>query len=810
MGMCVITQPSIADSGTNGQGEITSDSIVLNITTYTKTNDFELSDDNYDYSEWEDTEPNKLQNGIYKTTGQIDDYEKYIGFLFPKKKTFKEGEECTFEFENFETTRARVVNVDGKLVANIILKEKNLIKKEYSVKYSGENLSISNPKSITLPCNLDGVRKNLMVTAGSNPVLSINQTVDDNGNTVNKKLDLAPSIGEKVTLEQGKDPYSIVSAEVHGDEINIKLEKTRKENLNIHAVVNTLSDKFDLKNGPLSVEIGKASYKATPENIKRNGNTITFDLKIKDVVLGSKEKLDELSPAVETSLLESTLSKWQFYYSMGIQKYDNDSKTLTMNMGRKIYFNISDIKEDVNYNEFAVKHLVDGFTLTLYDENDNKIMDSVRAYNVSAYANQNLLSGVSPGTYYLKITKAPGGYQDYDLSYKYKLTVDETGLPKLEIYTSKGYQLSNPYGQENGVATAGHYIYQGVKTPFLILIGKNYQPEKSIENSTIENSKTQTMVEKDDEVEFKIDKKISKDHNVALNFQKYVDIGTKTDQGFSDQLDKRLEYVEGSLKVLLDGNPTEEFKATYDKGNHEVIVKDNTSVNIVNFDFNTPIKLGKDKQLSVKFKVKVKSDEKSIFNTVGNTVELIPYVNLVVNKKWEGGSNLLSNFDKVEAEKFIDNFTVEGYEGNKLIINKPAKEFLKKDSLKVNKPNFSFKLVKLPKYTDEQLKKPLEERTAIEYKIKENLPEEYRKFVSSVTIKGNVFTFVNKYPPEKPPVPPEEPPEEPPTPPEKPPVPPREAPKTGDDIDTIFYAFGLGLSGALLAGINRRKLKNFI
>ena len=53
-----------------------------------------------------------------------------------------------------------------------------------------------------------------------------------------------------------------------------------------------------------------------------------------------------------------------------------------------------------------------------------------------------------------------------------------------------------------------------------------------------------------------------------------------------------------------------------------------------------------------------------------------------------------------------------------------------------------------------------------------------------------------------------EPPEEPPTPPEKPPVPPSEVPRTGDDLNIVWYALWLALCAAILVNIERRTRGN--
>ena len=313
-------------------------------------------------------------------------------------------------------------------------------------------------------------------------------------------------------------------------------------------------------------------------------------------------------------------------------------------VGREIYIKVSDIKDNVSYENSGPLLNVEGFELTLY-QNGAPIQKSELIYHASLSALVCKFSGVKPGKYKLKITKVPEGYEEYDTSKEYDFEVDETGYPFLEIYQKDGsYHKVKANGCVPAPALQDNPMLSGYKTPLLLLLAKKSTATKVISTQAGEEKKLE--VGKDDIVTYTLKKTIHPDHKTVYYFYsntmgKLMDIGAYVDQGITDTLDHNLEFQEGSLKLTLDGKDTDAFVASYDAQSNTVSVKDKSKVNVLSMDltdmshFGTPVKLGEPQTLEVTFKVKVKDASKSIFNTVDDsTTELIPFT-VKVEKHWE-------------------------------------------------------------------------------------------------------------------------------------------------------------------------------
>ena len=330
------------------------------------------------------------------------------------------------------------------------------------------------------------------------------------------------------------------------------------------------------------------------------------------------------------------------------QKYDPNTKKLHATLGREIYIKVSDIKDDVSYENSGSLLNVEGFELTLY-QNGVPIQQSELFFHASLGAIVCKFSGVKPGKYKLKITKVPVGYEEYDIGKEYDFEVDETGYPFLEIYQKDGsYHKAKANGCVPAPALQDNPMLSGYKTSLLLLLAKKSRATKVILTQAGEEKKLE--VGKDDVVTYTLKKTIYPDHNTVYYFYsntmgKLMDIGAYVDQGFTDALDHNLEFQERSLKLTLDGKDTDAFVASYDAQSHTVSVKDKSKVNVLSMDltdlshFSTPVKLGEPQTLEVTFKVKVKEANKSIFNTVDDsTTELIPFT-VKVEKHWEDQGN---------------------------------------------------------------------------------------------------------------------------------------------------------------------------
>lgn len=296
-------------------------------------------------------------------------------------------------------------------------------------------------------------------------------------------------------------------------------------------------------------------------------------------------------------------------------------------VGREIYIRVFHLGNGINYFDFATANNIAGCKMDLYDAEKHLVQTSQQAYH-SVFGSMCKFSGVKPGDYTLKITDAP---EEYDISREYRLKVDKEGKARLEIYQKDGkYHLAKYIGMPETGGSTG--IYDGVKAPVAVCLGRKTQAKKSI--LTEKGEKEKLIVGKNDIVKYKITKTIYGDHNTVVNNEKYVNIGAKVDQSFMDELSPDLELT-GPIQVKLDGQDTQEFVASYDDGNRTITVIDQTQVKVVPIDFNIATELPAEQELEVTFQVKVLKAENTIVNTVDDsTTELIPFT-VKVEKHWD-------------------------------------------------------------------------------------------------------------------------------------------------------------------------------
>ena len=313
------------------------------------------------------------------------------------------------------------------------------------------------------------------------------------------------------------------------------------------------------------------------------------------------------------------------------QEYDPSTQNLNIVLGREVYIKVSDLKEGLIFESFAEGMVIRNVKLTLYDGAGTTILQE--STDAGEYGCK--FTGLKPGTYKVKVTSLPGGEyknEDYDLDRFYTLTIADNGFPRLEIYQKDG---SYHVVKENGASESSYPtdpLLNGYKSPLILVVARKSKAQKSIIKGGATVAKLE--VENGDIVEYKITKTIHGDHNTVIYFQKYVNIGTKVDQSFTDELSPHLELI-NPITVKLDGQATREFVASYDSATHTITVNDLSQVKTVPIDFTTKTKIPKDQTLEVTFKVKVKDASKSIFNTVDDsTTELIPF-KIKVNKIWQ-------------------------------------------------------------------------------------------------------------------------------------------------------------------------------
>ena len=695
--------------------------------------------DVYDIEESDVVNTKKLPNGINKYT---------VAFKVEcEDGDYREGENIRFSLIGVKSDAIRATvarNESGNLGVKLIFKEKNLLTKQHKVSLASDNGGTiqTDATQFSFTIKVNGVDTAVYAVKQNNGEYIFRESIDidDNGNPVDNTLgDGNELVGQIINLSENgaSSKYKIVKASRSEDYYNLTLKKIELENRKVKVVLDT---EMALAVGPdFKFECaGKAIDKTVNPTEKYGPHE--FDILFENIPKGEDVKVSKLPDSME------------YFYKIVDQQYDRDKDELRVKLGRNIAIIISDAKDGVKYDNFAIAHHESGFSFNIFDAKGEKLLGESKNANVLGLGNVNFFYGLLPGDYIVRIDKIPDKFKDFDTSRDYKLHIAKDGKPTMEIYQEQGYAYANPYGGIDGRFddSVRGKIISGTKTPFLLLINKKSQDKKVIIDNENKTELYQTQKNIGDEVEYKITRSISPDHNFVFRYDKYVNVGAKTDLSFEDALDKRLEYIDRSLYIKVDGNPSDEFEAEFDKNANKIVVQDKSKTDLVKFDFNTATKLPANKTLEVGFRAKVKNfgkENQSIYNSFGTTTEITPNIELKCNKKWYGGNGLLKN---LEPEKFIENFEVEGYFGGEKIATYDVKDYLKPESLvkKGKSKDFSFTVYKLPKYTESELKKPEEQRTPIEYRIveKENiLSSKFEKIVHE----SNPLTINNVFKSEK-------------------------------------------------------------
>ena len=350
------------------------------------------------------------------------------------------------------------------------------------------------------------------------------------------------------------------------------------------------------------------------------------------------------------------------YYGIIKQEFDPKTETLRVKLGKRIGIVVLQPQADVNYSNWIPKSIISGVALNLADEKGTIIQSGQKRVNMYGWeANDVFVS--QAGTYWIQIT-AINGRNDLDITRKYQLQIKENGRPYLQTYNGREYALANPLGAEEGtIADDKPYTINllGSKTLYYILPGHKAEFAKNVVDKT-KNQLLQTQqVKNGDTVTFNLKMLIPSDHNILLHSGKYTKLGNKNDLSFADNLDPRLRFVEGSLHLTVNGQPTDAFIATYDTQKHAIVLQDKSKTYTADFDFNNNIKLPPKATLELSFTTKVnwtsKSPQGNIINELaGEKVILTPVKDIKVQKIWQNaeGDNISAPLKAVNVRLYQD------------------------------------------------------------------------------------------------------------------------------------------------------------
>lgn len=350
------------------------------------------------------------------------------------------------------------------------------------------------------------------------------------------------------------------------------------------------------------------------------------------------------------------------YYGIIKQEFDPKTETLRVKLGKRIGIVVLQPQADVNYSNWIPKSIISGVALNLADEKGTIIQSGQKRVNMYGWeANDVFVS--QAGTYWIQIT-AINGRNDLDITRKYQLQIKESGRPYLQTYNGREYALANPLGAEEGtIADDKPYTINllGSKTLYYILLGHKAEFSKNVVDKTKNRLLKTQQVKNGDTVTFNLKMLIPSDHNILLHSGKYTKLGNKNDLSFADNLDPRLRFVEGSLHLTVNGQPTDAFIATYDAQKHAIVLQDRSKTSTADFDFNNNIKLPPKATLELSFTTKVnwtsKSPQGNIINELaGEKVILTPVKDIKVQKIWQNaeGDNISAPLKAVNVRLYQD------------------------------------------------------------------------------------------------------------------------------------------------------------
>lgn len=793
-------------------GDEDEDTAALYATIYTraKCTDLEIQEgtgwfaDSYEIEAADVTSDKTLENGLRKCEIEFGleaaDYPLGKEITFSVKKGFS---------QIGEAQKVKVAaRSDGTPEMRMTFKEKISARYDITmVDEAGKSLP-GTAESFELPLYNSVSQKNETVTvrkdsAGHGFLKAL--AYDDSGKFAPSSLVPATQAElPNVTLKNGgkKNPYSVQKVLAMGEGFQLVLKPLKLVDKTYHVTIKRPlevlgeSDTWKFNIG------GKPDPQAEKQlTLPTASGDYSFDIQATGVPEGAKLSLPSLPKAY-------------MYYGIAGQKFDPATNTLTVTLGKQVYILASNI-ESVKYDSFATAYAKPGFTLGLYNQQGKLIAKSTATKTAYAYP-ASLFKTVTPGEYTVRIEDAaPAFKKDYNLSLQYGVRLAENGRLTMRMLQSNSNHeevWANPYGatDERFKDDARSRALIGYKTPLLLLV-----PMKPVFDKVIDQAKypigedaKKAYASRGDLIDYQINAKIPGDHRLVVKYGKYVDMGFKDTATVIDKLDERLELVPDSLKVMEDGDLATDFEARYNPDTREIRLLDKAKTQVAEFDFLKAIKIPEARNLSIKFQVKLKKlGKQPIYNRIPDSeTEIIPYLDLLVKKHWEGGLELLKDFD---MRDYIDNFQVETWQGDNKMATEPVRKYLKADSFRQGEgKDFQFALEKLPKYTLADVGKKPEARVALTYKVTENLPAELAgKFEVSQVAQAeqndgvNLVSFTNTFiPPTPPPTPPSTPPVTPPvTPPATPPVtPPGTPPATPPVPEEIVHT---GSSSAVLLGI---------
>lgn len=502
---------------------------------------------------------------------------------------------CTEQYLLSDNVSAEVKQDDSKNVLYSDFTFRESFSSEYAVKLvdadTKQAITIAPPlKDVEFLLGDKPQRLNIVSDDSGGLKLGYDAALDDEGELSQPKLTLSAS---KKVYTIGQTSYQIQSATIKesmsGPYMTLSLKNVTKNMTHVNVV---LKRPFYL-----GAAYGKA-YPAFRVSSSMGFQDVALQVEsgTGDISFGADLPCSQKDPQINVRLIpnkNSYVTAW-FGNAVGIVQgtYDAQKKTYTAKLSRNIQFDIMPVTNDATMDGFSKAQSPEGLSATLIDDSDGHTVQDVSFVRATVptktYGSQPYyLSGLLPGIYTLQLFSADEDVRStYDLSAKYKLSLDKDGFLKVGHLGNDQQTLYYPDGSTtlNQQYNKNNNYFLGSKSAIRIALGQKPSVSKLVRlvqdgKNDFEKKITANM---GDTVQFDIAVTLPRDYNLIWQYAYpntmpvYI-AGHARALQLNDVIDPHLSLVEGSAEIL-DGQlkpiKKEDMRCAFDKDKHTLTLTD--------------------------------------------------------------------------------------------------------------------------------------------------------------------------------------------------------------------------------------------
>lgn len=475
---------------------------------------------------------------------------------------------CTEQYLLSDNVSAEVKKDDSKNVLYSDFTFRESFSSEYAVKLvdadTKQAISIAPPlKDVEFLLGDKPQRLNIVSDDSGGLKLGYDAALDDEGELSQPKLTLSAS---KKVYTIGQTSYQIQSATIKesmsGPYMTLSLKNVTKNMTHVNVV---LKRPFYL-----GAAYGKA-YPAFRVSSSMGFQDVALQVEsgTGDISFGADLPCSQKDPQINVRLIpnkNSYVTAW-FGNAVGIVQgtYDAQKKTYTAKLSRNIQFDIMPVTNDATMDGFSKAQSPEGLSATLIDDSDGHTVQDVSFVHATVptktYGSQPYyLSGLLPGIYTLQLFSADEDVRStYDLSAKYKLSLDKDGFLKVGHLGNDQQTLYYPDGSTtlNQQYNKNNNYFLGSKSAIRIALGQKPSVSKLVRlvqdgKNDFEKKITANM---GDTVQFDIAVTLPRDYNLIWQYAYpntmpvYI-AGHARALQLNDVIDPHLSLVEDSIEIL--------------------------------------------------------------------------------------------------------------------------------------------------------------------------------------------------------------------------------------------------------------------